>query len=628
MSSLKNILLQGEGDELAADNAVLRKQLKQMSKLVPVEPQLRGIKKQRRDRKENYKQTQGETKKWLSQIKQGREKGVSDFTVEENRINGTSIKAMVSTYQPKSSLEKQIMEMTRQKEAKESEAGLIASEMSLEDRVRQVSKMKSAIFQNQMKSKRIKKIKSKLYHKLKNKAKARDETKLLSQLEEIDPEAADEYRKKQEEKRVEERIGMRHGTKTKFARNLKRFGNIAEGSGKDKFNTMLQTREDLKQKVKSVNRPDGEEGSDSDSYFSSDDDEKAIKQKAKEMIEAEVGAEDDKEEDSESDSEGPIELKFSEGDINKKKAEAKKTGIDGMAFMKKAAEKEETLLKEQAKEMIEDLEDKVEEKPEPIIKSTKKTLKPENNESKTVSFDAKAKPAPSTEGVPTADDLALKWGESNTAAGKKRTALTFDSEKDLDQFKTKRENPTLKSELAQTLTKEHDEDQEADQIALEEFKAEKDALIDDEVDETLKGDKAMEGWGSWAGDSLGSNERHEARRLKKRDKKMKELRAERKDALLDNVIINQHRDKSFKKYMVQNLPHNYKTQAEFNAEMDVPVGKEWNTNASFKRMVQPDLLTKVGSVIKPLKYTSHIPTKTIEALVKNRKNPLRAPAKF
>jgi len=213
-----------------------------------------------------------------------------------------------------------------------------------------------------MKAKRIKKIKSKLYHKLKNKAKERDEVKLLSQLEEIDPEAAAEYRRKQEEKRVEERIGMRHGTKTKFARNLKRFGNITEGKGKEKFNTMLQTREDLKQKVKSVNRPEGEEGSDSDSYFSSDDDEKAIKEKAKEMIEAEIGSEDEKEDESDSDSDAPIQLKFNEKDMKKKKVEEKKTGIDGMAFMKKAAEKEQNLLKDQAKDLIDDLEDKPEEK--------------------------------------------------------------------------------------------------------------------------------------------------------------------------------------------------------------------------------------------------------------------------
>jgi len=41
-----------------------------------------------------------------------------------------------------------------------------------------------------MKNKRIKKIKSKLYHKLKKKEKQREENKVRAYLEEVDPEAA------------------------------------------------------------------------------------------------------------------------------------------------------------------------------------------------------------------------------------------------------------------------------------------------------------------------------------------------------------------------------------------------------------------------------------------------------
>jgi hypothetical protein len=40
---------------------------------------------------------------------------------------------------------------------------------------------------------------------------------------EVDPEAAKAYTEKAELKKVEERLRMRHGTGTKFAKNLKRF---------------------------------------------------------------------------------------------------------------------------------------------------------------------------------------------------------------------------------------------------------------------------------------------------------------------------------------------------------------------------------------------------------------------
>jgi len=43
-----------------------------------------------------------------------------------------------------------------------------------------------------MKNKRIKKIKSKLYHKLKRKEKTREDNKMRSYLTEVDPEAAEQ----------------------------------------------------------------------------------------------------------------------------------------------------------------------------------------------------------------------------------------------------------------------------------------------------------------------------------------------------------------------------------------------------------------------------------------------------
>lgn len=50
--------------------------------------------------------------------------------------------------------------------------------------------MKSLLFRQELKNKRIKKIKSKLYHKLKKKEKNRETEKLRSYLEQVDPKAA------------------------------------------------------------------------------------------------------------------------------------------------------------------------------------------------------------------------------------------------------------------------------------------------------------------------------------------------------------------------------------------------------------------------------------------------------
>ena len=72
---------------------------------------------------------------------------------------------------------------------------------------------------------------------------------------------------------------------------------------------------------------------------------------------------------------------------------------------------------------------------------------------------------------------------------------------------------------------------------------------------------------------------------------MAERRAEVQQS---HVITNNTRDKKFKKYMVRELPHGYESRAQFETEMDLPLGREWNTHQTYKRMVQPELLTKAG----------------------------------
>jgi len=64
--------------------------------------------------------------------------------------------------------------------------------------------------------------------------------------------------------------------------------------------------------------------------------------------------------------------------------------------------------------------------------------------------------------------------------------------------------------------------------------------------------------------------------------------------------------------------------------MSMPVGKDWNTLDSYKRLVQADVLTKAGSVIKPLKFKQDLSVSTIEKLVQHRQSrkTTRVAAKF
>lgn len=91
------------------------------------------------------------------------------------------------------------------------------------------------------------------------------------------------------------------------------------------------------------------------------------------------------------------------------------------------------------------------------------------------------------------------------------------------------------------------------------------------------------------------------------------------------------RDKKFaQKYLVKELPAQFSSTKQFDALMSMPVGKEWNTGDTYKRMIQPDLLTKAGTIIKPLKFRKDLSISTIEKLVKHResKKAIRTSAKF
>ena len=98
----------------------------------------------------------------------------------------------------------------------------------LEERYSQLAKQNKLLFQQEIKNKRLKKIKSKLYHKLKKKDKLRENEKLKATLQEVDPEAAKEFAHQDEVKKAEERLRLRHGGHKKWARDVRRFKGLKE----------------------------------------------------------------------------------------------------------------------------------------------------------------------------------------------------------------------------------------------------------------------------------------------------------------------------------------------------------------------------------------------------------------
>lgn len=207
--------------------------------------------------------------------------------------------------------------------------------------------MKHLLFRQEMKNRRIAKIKSKLYHKIKKREKDREEKKLLDYLDQIDPQAAQVYREKEEQKKVEERLRQRHSSNNKFAKKLKRFGMMENDNIREQFNEMMREKNTLKQRTKKVNQL-VEGGSSDDSEMDSDyeDDGEDARDKAIKDIEGEI--EDSEEDDDmssdelESDDSEAMRMRFDEKSKNNRKGlqDSKEKGIMGLKFMKRGEEKQ------------------------------------------------------------------------------------------------------------------------------------------------------------------------------------------------------------------------------------------------------------------------------------------------
>ena len=132
------------------------------------------------------------------------------------------------------------------------------------------------------------------------------------------------------------------------------------------------------------------------------------------------------------------------------------------------------------------------------------------------------------------------------------------------------------------------------------------------------------GWNEWAGEGKNINEDKHLKKVEKIEtlKKLKisELKKKRMDSKMKGVVLNtEDRDKKFAlKYLVKELPHPFHSVDQYKKVMDVAIGKEWTTLQSHKRLIQPEVLTKVGEIIKPLQFKKDVSPQTMDALMQHR----------
>ncbi|UKZ86755.1 uncharacterized protein TrAFT101_002580 [Trichoderma asperellum] len=476
---------------------------------------------------------------------------------------------------------------------------------------------------------RIKKIKSKAYHRVHRKQKERDEMATREAMAEAGEIDSEEEREAQDRRRALERVGQRHKDSKWAKMGSKAKRAVWDDDFRAGLTEMARKDEDLRRRKEGKSsRGDGDDSDETSSSGSDDDDDNADLLRQLDELEKE---------DS-----GPqsrlMKMKF----MQKAEAAKKKANDD--------------LIKEIRKELDGDAQgsDDDEEKggevgrrqygsgavnpfsmPQNSARATKKKLARDDSEEdgdENTSF-ANGDGAPhisngsinhawSTTPAETTSSIAGAWSKGESRRKKSARADDLDLNANI---LTAAPQPSSKPKASKKTKQPQDDDDESEsesdsdsdsdirlpmairdkdlvarafagEDVVAEFQREKDEVAEADDDKVI--DNTLPGWGSWVGDGVSSREkkRHQGRFLTKVEGINKK---DRKDAKLDKVIINEKRIKKNDRYLAAQLPFPFESQQQYERSLRLPVGPEWMTKETFQASTKPRVIMKQG-IITPM----------------------------
>lgn len=626
-----NDLMSVVEDKAAVEKASLIKN-KPSSLPVPLPQRIQ----QRHDRKAAYEISKEEVNKWKDTIQQNRQAEHLTFPLNSSAQHNESTMLVNSTEHPVMELEKRVTKVLKESNLvsleKESTFEEIATAKidpdEMRKRTRELRLMRELMFREERKAKRIKKIKSKAYHRIKKKELTKNQ-ELIEDFEESEGE--------QDIARARERMSLKHKTTSKWAKDMIKHGMTKDKETREEMEEMLKQGERLRSKVMGN---------------SSEDDI------------------DDRISDLENDDKG----NFPETDISRNNVG--KSGVMNMSFMKKA----EARQAESNRKTIEDLkafengnknlfDDDIEHgktganinlnlgrrvyTPSAMQSSNEMEVLEHGNGSETEeeptrsavnstqnvserskdkrgssnlrsknsgSIDATSQNEPNPwlptedEGksrksnkIKIVDENSSKLTKSANKIEKKRAKQTRQSDE-----RSHDEEPLLDVENADklqlnnhnngTLSDEGIVFKQQDLIAeafagddvVDKFQQEKKRVAIDEDDKIE--DVTLPGWGDWAGAGAAPTKKRKFSKIKGTVRKDK-----RRDRNLKNVIINEKVNKKNLKYQSSAVPFPFESKEQYERSLRMPLGQEWTSRTSHQGLIKPRILTKPSTVIDPLK---------------------------
>ena len=264
-------LLRGLGDSKGL--AKVKKGLQKLeTKAKPTEPPLpKGI-REREQRKAGYEITKKDISKWKDLVKSNREKRTLVFAKPAEAMPRLTTAALAAKFQADNEMEKEVAGLLKEAKADTTqkmveEEGLAMKSMSkaeMEERKDKLAKMRALMFYQEERSKRLKKIKSKEYHRRQNKT-VQKVADRLARLEDSDEDALQEEALKAEYARAEERLTLKHRNTSRWARRaLKKGLHNSKPGVKEMLVEQMRIGEGLRQKILGKEGSGDSSGSDSD----------------------------------------------------------------------------------------------------------------------------------------------------------------------------------------------------------------------------------------------------------------------------------------------------------------------------------------------------------------------------
>lgn len=608
-------------------------------------PPLAKRQQDRLDRTAAYEESKKDLSKWIETVKQNRRAEHLSFPlVDQATTAAMSGKQLGPTSQssPMTQLESTIQNIMTEsgmlskdnpspEDQEQAFEELQEKQMPLEEvqaRRAELRRARELMFREEIRARRIKKIKSKAYRRVHRKEREKAELERRSLLAAQGLIDSEEEQERNDRRRAEERMGARH-RESKWAKSVKATGRAAwDDDARDGVTDLARRDEELRRRIEgkkaSLSDAADSDSSDSDDLSGDDDENQRLKTKL--------------------------------DGLDTDEAETTETRLSSMAFMKRAEAARKAANDEEVRSIRRSLrgpdqapidqassEDEspagrqkfgqggVEAKAEPKTEAQVRLQKSEFEERESedggeeetgIRFDDKE---PSVAIPKSHVSTAQQSGHGGRATVNKSVTLYHVAPKSKPQTngangKTTETRPGVSAQLRKkdsrpsqinlddyTSPSESEGEQDSRSALAQaifaggddveqDFAREKKETVKEEGDQIV--DTGLPGWGSWAGEGVSKKAQKRAKgRFMTTIKGVSEDK--RQDAKLERVIINEKKVKKNSKYLASELPHPFESRQQYERSLRLPLGPEWTTKSTFQDGTKPRVLLKQG-IIRPM----------------------------